>query len=451
VRTFTDITNRRRAQSEADRLASQDVLTGLANRRVLSETLDRLTAPHLERPATSFAILCLDLDRFKAVNDTQGHAVGDLLLKAVAERMRKSMRSTDLIARLGGDEFAVLMDTLDEERTPEIVAQRLVDALSRPYEIGGHQLLIGASVGIAIGPVDGASTNEVLIAADLALYAAKAAGRGTYRFFRKEMNDEIKSRQRIERDLRDALLHDQLELHYQPVVRLKDRAIVGFEALARWNHPVNGLVTPDKFIPVAEDCGLIDALGVWALTAACRQAVQWPSHLRVAVNLSPLQFANPNLIAKVEAALASSGIAPERLELEITEGLLMRNTERTLDTLHRLKSLGVRIAMDDFGTGYSSLSYLQSFPFDKIKVDRSFVSGVNQAPHSATVVRSVIDIATALGMTTTAEGVETEEQCASLRLLGCDEAQGYLFGRPQRAIDAAALLVTADNPDRQVA
>ncbi len=440
VRTFTDVTNRRKAQSEADRLASQDVLTGLANRRVMSDALDRLTKSTLDRPAASFAILCLDLDRFKIVNDTQGHAVGDLLLKAVADRMRRSVRSTDLVARLGGDEFAVLMETIDREQSPEVVAERLVETLSRPYEIEGHQLLIGASVGIAIGTIDGTTTNEVLIAADLALYAAKAAGRGTYRFFRKEMNEEIKARQRIETDLREALRLEQLELYYQPIVRLADRAIVGFEALARWNHPINGVITPDKFIPVAEECGLIEMLGGWALREACRQATHWPDHMRVAVNLSPLQFASPDLPRTVETVLGETGLAATRLELEITEGLLIRNTERTLDTLHRLKALGVRIAMDDFGTGYSSLSYLQSFPFDKIKVDRSFVSGVNTTPHASTVVRSVIDIANVLGMTTTAEGVETEDQCGCLLTLGCDEAQGYLFGRPQRAADAVRLI-----------
>jgi diguanylate cyclase (GGDEF)-like protein len=449
VRTFTDVTRRMKAQSEADRLASQDVLTGLANRRVLGEALDRLTASTVGTPIPSFAILCLDLDRFKIVNDTQGHAVGDLLLKAVAKRMKQSLRSSDLVARLGGDEFAVLLESIDREVSPEIVAQRLVETISRPYDIDGHQLIIGASIGIALGPADAATTNEVLIAADLALYAAKSAGRGTYRFFAREMNEEIRARQEIETDLRAALIEGQLELYYQPVVALADRRIVGFEALARWNHPHKGLVTPDKFIPVAEDCGLIEALGVWALRAACKQAMQWPDQMRIAVNLSPSQFASASLADTVERVLVETGLPARRLELEITEGLLMRNTDRTLATLHRLKALGLRIAMDDFGTGYSSLSYLQSFPFDKIKVDRSFVRDVATSTHAGTVVRSVIDIAAALGMTTTAEGVETEDQCARLQSLGCDEAQGYLFGRPQpvRVVDA---LLAADR-HREVA
>ena len=451
VRTFTDVTRRMKAQSEADRLASEDALTGLANRRVLSDALDRLTRPGRDAQAKSFAVLYLDLDRFKIVNDTQGHAIGDLLLKAVAKRMRRSLRASDLVARLGGDEFAVLMHAVDKEPSPEVVAQRLVETLGRPYEIEGHQLLIGTSIGIAIGPIDGATTNDVLIAADLALYAAKAAGRGTYRFFHKAMNEEVRVRQQIETDLREALAGDQLELYYQPIIDMADRKLIGFEALARWNHPKRGLVTPDKFIPVAEDCGLINILGEWALRQACRQAVEWPGELKVAVNLSPAQFASPNLRHVVRTVLDETGLAARRLELEITEGLLMRNTGKTLETLHQLKLLGVRIAMDDFGTGYSSLSYLQSFPFDKIKVDRSFVATLHTAPQSKTIVRSVIEIAASLGMTTTAEGVETEAQCTILRELGCDEAQGYLFGRPQPWRLAAALIGEATGAARQVA
>lgn len=451
VRTFSDVTRRMKAQSEADRLASEDALTGLANRRVLCDALDRLTNAHREAGGASFAVLYLDLDRFKIVNDTQGHAIGDQLLKAVARRMKQSLRATDLVARLGGDEFAVLMQSTNKEPLPEVVAQRLVENLGRPYDIEGHQLLIGTSVGIAVGPVDGATTNELLIAADLALYAAKAAGRGTYRFFRKEMNEEIRARQEIETDLRQALVSDQLELYYQPVIVLADRTIVGFEALARWNHPVKGLVTPDKFISVAEDCGLINMLGEWALRSACHQAVKWRQPLKVAVNLSPSQFASPALLPMVERVIAESGIDAQRVELEITEGLLMRNTEKTLEILHDLKKIGVRIAMDDFGTGYSSLGYLQSFPFDKIKVDRSFVSTLDSAPQSATIVRSVIDIASSLGMMTTAEGIETEAQCARLTELGCDEAQGYLFGRPMPWSQAELLLAANDPIARKVA
>jgi predicted signal transduction protein with EAL and GGDEF domain len=335
-----------------------------------------------------------------------------------------------VVARIGGDEFAVLLASADQQPTAEIVARRLVEALSRPYNIDGHQLLIGASIGIAVGPADGASTNELLIAADLALYAAKSSGRGTYRFFARQMNEEIKQRQEIETDLRQAIVDEKLELHYQPIINLRKNNIWGFEALARWTHPVRGVISPDKFIPVAEDSGLILPLGEWALREACRQAVQWPLKLSVAVNLSPLQFANPGLAMMVERILLETGLDPHRLELEITEGLLMRNTEATIATLHRLKEIGVRIAMDDFGTGYSSLSYLQSFPFDRIKVDRSFVRQLGSNTTSSTVVRAVVDIASSRGMSTTAEGVETEEQRLALEALGCDEAQGYLLGRP---------------------
>jgi predicted signal transduction protein with EAL and GGDEF domain len=311
--------------------------------------------------------------------------------------------------------------------------------------IDGHQIVIGASVGIAIGPADGVTTDDVLVAADLALYAAKAAGRGTYRFFRKEMNEEVRSRQEIEADLRAAIAGGELELYYQPIVSLPGRNVIGFEALARWNHPVRGFVPPDKFIHVAEECGLIEQLGAWALKQACREASKWPGTTKVAVNMSPAQFANPDIIQMVQAALTETGLSARRLELEITEGLLMRNTAKTLDTLHQLKRLGVRIAMDDFGTGYSSLSYLQSFPFDKIKIDRSFVSAVKREPQSSTVVRSVIDIAKSLGMSTTAEGVETEEQCDCLTALGCHEAQGYLFGRPQPPAVALQMFAAGRN------
>ena len=443
VRTFSDITQRRQAQNQADRLASEDALTGLANRRTLTRALDDLVAAQVgtSREGTRrFAVLYLDLDRFKVVNDTQGHAVGDQLLQAVGQRLRKSVRPIDFIARLGGDEFAVLLSFRDEEEKPEIVAQRLVDTLSRSYDIGGHQILIGVSIGIAIGPEDGQTSNELLIAADLALYAAKAGGRCTYRFFAKEMNEGMKVRQQIETDLREAIANEKLELHYQPVINLQKNAVIGFEALARWRHPVQGMIPPDKFIPIAEDSGLIQVLGQWVLLEACRQAVKWPRDMTVAVNLSPLQFANPGLVAVIERILSETGLAPGRLEVEITEGLLMRNTESNLAMLQRLKEIGVRIAMDDFGTGYSSLGYLQSFPFDRIKVDRSFVSKLGSSASSSAIVRAVVDIAVSRGMHTTAEGVETEEQRVGLVDLGCNEAQGYLFSRPVPLSEVSRLI-----------
>ena len=447
VRTFTDITARRQAQTEVQKLACEDALTGLANRRVLTETIDRLTAGSNQ----NFGVLCLDLDRFKNVNDTMGHAVGDQLLKAVAGRLRAALRPTDLVARLGGDEFAVVLREIKSARTCRIVVQRLVEAIGRPYDIDGRQILIGTSIGVAIGPADGQSTNDLLIAADLALYAAKAAGRGRYQFFAKEMNEEIKARQTIEGDLRIAITEQQLELHYQPIVNLKDNTVAGFEALARWTHPVKGPIAPDKFIPIAEDTGLIMVLGEWALREACRQAMKWPCEIGVAVNLSPLQFGNADLVKTVETVLLDTGLAASRLELEITEGLLMRNTERTVAILHGLRKLGVRIAMDDFGTGFSSLSYLQSFPFDRIKVDRSFVSKLGTTASAASVIKAVVEIAAASGMQTTAEGVETEEQRARLEALGYNEAQGYLFSRPLPLAQVAGVIAAWQRREVQAA
>ncbi len=447
VRTFTDITWRRQAQTEAHKLACEDALTGLANRRVLTETIDRLTASS----NYNFGVLCLDLDRFKNVNDTMGHAVGDQLLKAVAGRLRASLRSTDLVARLGGDEFAVVLSEIKSARTCRIVVQRLVEAIGRPYDIDGRQILIGTSIGVAVGPADGQSTNDLLIAADLALYAAKAAGRGRYQFFAKEMNEEIKARQTIEGDLRIAITEQQLELHYQPIVNLKDNTVVGFEALARWTHPVKGAIAPDKFIPIAEETGLILVLGEWALREACSQAMKWPCGIGVAVNLSPLQFGSADLVKTVETILLDTGLPASRLELEITEGLLMRNTERTVAILHGLRKLGVRIAMDDFGTGFSSLSYLQSFPFDRIKVDRSFVSKLGASASAASVIKAVVEIAAASGMQTTAEGVETEEQRAKLEALGYHEAQGYLFSRPLPLAQVAGVIAVWQRREVQVA
>jgi diguanylate cyclase (GGDEF)-like protein len=443
VRTFSDITQRRQAQCRADRLASEDALTELANRRTLIATLDKLLAEHTATEAKvspSFAVLYLDLDRFKMVNDTLGHAVGDQLLKAVAQRLRNSLRPKDFIARLGGDEFAVLLASRDYEDNPKTVAQRLVDTISQSYNIDGHQISIGVSIGIAMGPNDGQTSNQLLIAADLALYTAKAAGRCTYRLFTKEMNDGVEARLQMETDLRKAVEAKKLELNYQPIINLQKNTIVGFEALVRWRHPIHGNVSPDKFIPIAEDCGLIGVLGEWVLVEACRQAANWPKELKIAVNLSPSQFSNPDLAAMIQRILCETGLPPERLEVEITEGLLMRNTEINLTTLQRLKDLGVRVAMDDFGTGYSSLAYLQSFDFDKIKVDRSFVSKLGSNASSSAIVRAVIDIAGSRGMLTTAEGVETEAQRASLAALGCDEAQGYLFSRPVPLGDVPRLI-----------
>jgi diguanylate cyclase (GGDEF)-like protein len=451
VRTFSDITQRRKAQKLADRLAAEDALTGLANRRTLNQSLTHLLDQQVEgeeRHARSLAVLYLDLDRFKLVNDTRGHAVGDKLLQAVAQRLKECVRTDDQVGRLGGDEFAVILASGDQEGRPEVVAKRLVEALSRPYEINGQQLLVGVSIGIALAPGDAQTADNLLIAADLALYSAKAAGRGTYRFFAKDMNEGVKVRQQIETDLRLALERKELELHYQPIINLRENVIVGFEALARWRHPVQGMIPPDKFIPIAEEGGLIEVLGQWVLREACREAVSWPEALTVAVNLSPLQFANPRLATMIEMILIESGLPPSRLEVEITEGLLMRNTENNMAILKRLKEIGVRIAMDDFGTGYSSLAYLQSFPFDRIKVDRSFVSKLGSSDSSLAIVRAIVDIAVSSGMHTTAEGVETEDQQLKLSSLGCDEAQGYLFSRPLPRGDVASVIANWKPPAR---
>ena len=439
VRTFSDVSSRHRAHAKAEKLASEDSLTGTANRRVFSQALSRLASDDIE-PGSGFAILSLDIDRFKTINDTMGHGVGDQLLQQVAQRLKQSLRPQDIVARLGGDEFAVLLSAICDEQAPATVAGRLLDVLSRPYDIESHRLMITVSIGIAVSKKDGESESELLIASDLALYAAKTAGRDTYRFFSKEMNEQIKARQSLETDLRQALVNGEIEVNYQPCINLRTEALVGFEALARWTHPKKGPIPPDKFIPVAEDTGLILLLGEHVLREACRQAQQWPVDINIAVNLSPLQFAHPGLAFLVESILVETGLSATRLELEITEGLLMRNTELTVATLHRLKALGIRIAMDDFGTGYSSLSYLQKFPFDRIKIDRSFVNQLSDTINSSAVIRSVVNIAASLGMETTAEGIETVEQLASLRALGCDHGQGYLFSRPVSQADISSIV-----------
>ena len=435
VQTFTDITKRREAEARVERLASEDPLTGLPNRRVFRATLDQMSeratlAGDDGGQRNEFAVLFLDLDRFKVINDTLGHRVGDLLLQEAAKRLKGVLRAGDILARLGGDEFAVVVTSVESRQTLEIIATRLTEAIGQPYEIDGHRIRSSVSIGIAVGPADGASADDLLVAADLALYAVKGARRGSFRFYQRSMNEEINNRRQIELDLREALEKGVLELQYQPIIDLRRNRVTGFEALARWRHPVKGMISPTTFIPVAEDSGLILPLGTWALTEACRRAAEWPEHLIVAVNLSPVQFSTPNLCEVIKSILAATALAPHRLELEITERLFMEDSEKTLSTLHQLKQLGVRISMDDFGTGYSSLSYLRSFPYDKIKVDRTFVSDLASSTEHVVIVQAVVSIAGALGMTTTAEGVETASQKEFLTALGCDEAQGYLFSAP---------------------
>jgi diguanylate cyclase (GGDEF)-like protein len=431
VQTFTDITKRAEAEAHVARLASQDPLTGLPNRRVFRTTLDQMSrvSSGLEIPH-GFAVMFLDLDRFKVVNDTLGHRIGDMLLQEVANRLEGLLRREDLLARLGGDEFAIVVRKVESRDELEALAERLVSSVLEPYEISGYRIRTSVSIGIAVGPEDGENADDLLMAADLALYAVKGTNRGTYQFYHVSMNKDINERRQIEVDLREAIEHNELELYYQPVINVRRNAVSGFEALARWRHPVKGMVPPAVFIPVAEDSGLIVHLGEWALMEACRNAATWPNDMKIAVNLSPVQFTAPNLFEVIEQTLAETGLAPHRLELEITERIFMENTENTLVTLRRIKGLGVRIALDDFGTGYSSLSYLRSFPFDKIKVDRAFVSDLSERNEHIVIVQAVVSIARALGMTTTAEGVETEAQHEFLVALGCDEVQGYLFSAP---------------------
>jgi diguanylate cyclase (GGDEF)-like protein len=432
VQTFTDITKRVEAESHVARLASEDPLTGLPNRRVFRTALDQISqSPEaVDGAKPKFAVMFLDLDRFKVVNDTLGHRVGDLLLRDVATRLKAVARSNDVLARLGGDEFAIVVRDVESRSDLEALANRVVEAVLHPYDISGHHLRSSVSIGIAVGPENGDNADDLLMAADLALYAVKGTNRGTFQFYNATMNKDLNERRQIEVDLREALERNELELNYQPITNVRRGDVSGFEALARWRHPVKGMVPPAVFIPIAEDSGLIVRLGEWALMEACRNAARWPGELKIAVNLSPVQFTAPNLFEVIEQTLAKTGLAPHRLELEITERIFMENTENTLATLRRIKGLGVRIALDDFGTGYSSLSYLRSFPFDKIKVDQAFVSDLSERNEHIVIVQAVVSIARALGMTTIAEGVETEAQYEFLVALGCDEVQGYLFSAP---------------------
>jgi diguanylate cyclase (GGDEF)-like protein/PAS domain S-box-containing protein len=438
-----DITERQRAEQRIAYMAHHDSLTGLPNRvrfrARMEESLKR------SRRDEMVAALCLDLDNFKSVNDTLGHGVGDRLLQLVAERLTAQLRDNDTVARLGGDEFAILQTGIATPEDAGALAARLVTAIGAPYEVDGHTVSVGLSIGIALSPTDGEDCDRLLKGADMALYRSKTEGRGTYCFFEAEMDARLQHRRRLETDLRAAIAADALDVHYQPLVTLSTGEISGFEALLRWHHPERGDVSPAEFIPVAEETGLITNLGHYVLRRACMDAMAWPEHVKVAVNLSPLQFRAGNLFQFVMGALSASGLAPHRLELEITETLLLEKSEQVLSTLHALRALGVRISMDDFGTGYSSLSYLRSFPFDKIKIDRSFVSNLDARPDSQAIVRAILSLGTSLGITITAEGVESEQDLACLRAEGCAEGQGFLFAKAQPR-EAANALVAPDAP-----
>jgi diguanylate cyclase (GGDEF)-like protein/PAS domain S-box-containing protein len=436
VATYEDVTERRQAEEKIMHMARHDALTNLPNRVQFREKMEQ----SLSRGET-FALLYIDLDRFKSVNDTLGHPVGDTLLCAVTKRLQVLMRGADTVARLGGDEFAIIQLGGRPTDATEL-ATRIIDTISESFDVLGHQVVIGASIGIAIAPTDGNEPDQLLRNADMALYRAKGEGRGNYHFFQPEMDAQMQARHILELDLRKALLAGEFELYYQPLIDLDGDRVSGFEALVRWNHPRRGVIGPDNFIPVAEEIGLIVPIGDWVLKQACRDALTWPSELTVAVNLSAVQFRSPALALSVAGVLGTTGLSASRLELEITESVLLQDNRAVLDILHQIRELGVRISMDDFGTGYSSLSYLRSFPFDKIKIDRSFIRELGKENDCVAIIQAVTLLGRSLGMVTTAEGVETKQQLEILRAEGCSQVQGYLFGPPRPVKEISALLQT---------
>jgi diguanylate cyclase (GGDEF)-like protein len=441
VTTHEDITERRLAEADLAFLARHDALTLLPNRTLFQERLAQALASTRRRAGC--ALLLLDLDGFKVVNDNLGHPVGDALLQAVAGRLRSAIREIDTVARLGGDEFALIQCGLESPHDVAVLAERVIASVAEPFDIDGHRVLVGASLGAAVAPSDGTSSETLFRNADVALYLAKDEGRGTFRLFEPKMDARVQVRRALELDLRDALANDAFALDYQPILELRSGRVVGFEALIRWNHPVRGLINPADFVPIAEDTGLIVSIGKWVLRRACLEAAGWPDDIGVSVNLSAIQFRGGQLLGAVEAALSEAGLAPSRLELEITESVLLHNSDDRLATLHRLRALGVRVALDDFGTGYSSLSYLRSFPFDKLKIDRCFIGDLVSNRESKVIVSTIIGLAVGLGMTVTAEGVELAEQVAILREKGCAQVQGDLFSPPLGADEALDWLSVA--------
>lgn len=440
VATHLDVTEQRRSEAKITHMAQHDALTDLPNRVLLRERMEYAIAV-TRNGGVDLAVLMLDLDRFKEVNDTLGHPTGDSLLRAVAARLRECTTETALIARLGGDEFAVIDYVTSPAVEAAALAENIRKALCEPFDLGDHRVTVGTSIGIAIAPRDGNDSDVIMKSADLALYSAKSGGRGAFRFFEPELDELMHARRNLERDMRAAIAGRQFELHYQPFVSPATGKVSGFEALLRWHHPQHGLVMPSDFIPLAEETGLIVPLGEWVLSTACAEAAKWPAHVGIAINLSPAQFKSKELVPVVVGALASSGVAPHRLELEVTETVIMHDSEAVFAVLGQLRGLGVRIALDDFGTGYSSLSFLQRFPFDKIKIDRSFVNELSSTRAEAHhLARAVVRFAVSLGKTTTAEGVETKEQLDILREEGCVETQGYYFSRPMPASDIARML-----------
>jgi diguanylate cyclase (GGDEF)-like protein len=438
VVTHEDVTRQRNFEARVAHMAHYDPLTDLPNRTLFGTQLEAALR-WLSRDE-QLSVLFLDLDNFKTINDTLGHEVGDELLRTVADRLRACVRETDDVARLGGDEFVIVQTKVSTPADVAAFAQHVREAIMQPYDLLGRRVVVDTSIGIALAPGDGSTREELVKNADLALYGAKESGRGTYRFFEQAMDDRMMVRHALELDLRQALAGGEFQIHYQPIVNLAEDRISACEALLRWNHPERGQVGPDEFIPVAEDSGLITPIGEWVIRTACLEAAGWSEDISLAINISPVQFRNETLIEVVTDALAESGLAAARLELEITEAILLQDTDATLDTLNRLRAFGIRIALDDFGTGYSSLSYLQRFPFDKIKIDGSFVQGLSEAPRSSAVVRAITGLANSFHMVTTAEGVESEEQLTRVRALGCTEMQGHFFSQALPAAELAELL-----------
>lgn len=435
--TLEDVTAQRKVEARIAYMAHHDALTGLANRTLFHARLAEAIARG-ERSAHC-AVLYLDLDHFKAVNDTLGHPVGDALLCEVTQRLLREVRKVDTVARLGGDEFAIVLDNCAVPEDVTNLAKRLIDAIAEPYVFDGDEVVIGTSIGIALVPSDGKDPDAVLKAADLALYRSKSEGRGRFCFFEPAMNERMQARRTMELDLRRAISEGEFRMHYQPIINVASRTVSGFEALVRWYHRDRGMVSPADFIPLAEETGLIVPLGRWVMQQACADAATWPGALRVAVNLSPLQLNSRSLLEDIAAALASTGLPASRLELEITETAILEDSDAVLALLRQLRGMGARIALDDFGTGYSSLSYLRRFPFNKVKIDRSFISGLGKVKDCDTIVAAVIDLCDRLGMVTTSEGVETEAQLAKLAAFRSTEAQGYLFSRPLPANEVPEL------------
>jgi diguanylate cyclase (GGDEF)-like protein len=438
----TDLTEKRRSQEKASRLANYDSLTGLANRLQMSQSLEKILAAPQESHRCC-AVMLLDLDRFKHVNDTRGHPVGDALLRQVAQRLERTVGEAGRVGRLGGDEFKVVIPGRTDRVSLANLADDIIHSLSQPYSVDGQSIVIGASVGIAVAPDDGIDSDDLIRNADLALYAAKDAGRGRHHFYAQDLHAAAHARAEVDKELRNAIAQGDLQLFYQPVVTTASERISGFEALLRWKHPKHGWISPDKFVGIAEDSGLIAQIGEWALRTACRDLAKWPEDVRCAVNVSPLQFANKELPTIVTNAIAQAGIHPSRLELEITESVFLNDDEGTDAMFAALKRIGVRLALDDFGTGYSSLGYLKKAPFDKIKIDQSFVRGATQpGSRNGAIIASITSLAHALGMDTTAEGVETFDELDLVRLHGCSHVQGYIYDRPLSAAAASERLAT---------